>query len=114
MLIQEKITNFTDKINHNLLKDKITVLQINLGRKCNLSCHHCHVEASPKRKEELTPEICEQLVTIINNFPQIKTVDLTGGAPEMHYGFKELVKTARNNNKEIIVRSNLTIFFEFS
>lgn len=112
MLITNKITNFNDKINHNLSKQKITVLQINLGRKCNLSCNHCHVEASPKRIEELTPEICQQLVTIINKFPQIKTVDLTGGAPEMHYGFKELVETARNKNKEIIVRSNLTIFFE--
>lgn len=112
MLITEKITNFAEKINYNLPKEKITVLQINLGRKCNLACSHCHVEASPKRKEELTPETCQQLVTIINNFPQIKTVDLTGGAPEMHYGFKELVETARNNNKEIIVRSNLTIFFE--
>jgi radical SAM/Cys-rich protein len=112
MLITNKITDFNEKINHNLSKQKITVLQINLGRKCNLSCNHCHVEASPKRKEELTPEICQQLVTIINKFPQIKTVDLTGGAPEMHYGFKELVETARNNNKEIIVRSNLTICFE--
>lgn len=114
MLITHKITNFANKINHDLPKEKITVLQINLGRKCNLTCNHCHVEASPKRQEELTPEICQQLVTIINNFPQIKTVDLTGGAPEMHYGFKELVETARNNNKEIIVRSNLTIFFESS
>ncbi|BAQ64453.1 arsenosugar biosynthesis radical SAM (seleno)protein ArsS [Geminocystis sp. NIES-3709] len=114
MLITEKITNFADKINHSLPKEKITVLQINLGRKCNLACIHCHVEASPKRKEELTPEICQQLVKIINKFSQIKTVDLTGGAPEMHYGFKELVEAARSNNKEVIVRSNLTIFFESS
>lgn len=112
MQTTHNITSFNDKINHHLPKEKITVLQINLGKKCNLSCHHCHVEASPKRKEELTPEVCQQLITIINNFPQIKTVDLTGGAPEMHYGFKELIETAKNNNKEIIVRSNLTIFFE--
>lgn len=112
MLITHKITNFSEKINHDLPKDKITVLQINLGKKCNLACNHCHVEASPKRTEELTPEICQQLVTIINKFCQIKTVDLTGGAPEMHYGFKELVETSRNNHKEVIVRSNLTIFFQ--
>ncbi|MBL1208549.1 arsenosugar biosynthesis radical SAM (seleno)protein ArsS [Geminocystis sp. GBBB08] len=112
MVTTDQITNFTDKISHSLPKEKITVLQINLGRKCNLVCNHCHVEASPKRKEELTPEICQQLVTIINNFPQIKIIDLTGGAPEMHYGFAELVEAAKNNNKQIIIRSNLTIFFE--
>ncbi|WP_017293439.1 arsenosugar biosynthesis radical SAM (seleno)protein ArsS [Geminocystis herdmanii] len=108
------MTNFSAKIKTPLTKDKITVLQINLGKKCNLACHHCHVEASPQRTEELTPEICQQLLTIINHFPQIDTVDLTGGAPEMHYGFRELVETAKLNQKTVIVRSNLTIFFESS
>ena len=106
------ITPFAQKIASPLTKDKITVLQINLGRKCNLACTHCHVEASPKRTEELSPEICQQLIELINRFPQIKTVDLTGGAPEMNYGFKPLVKAARGKGKEVIVRSNLTIFFE--
>lgn len=107
-----KIIPFHQQVNNNLTKTRITVLQINLGRKCNLACSHCHVEASPKRTEELSPHVCQQLLTIIKNFPQIKTVDLTGGAPEMNYGFKDLVATARAYNKEIIVRSNLTIFFE--
>jgi radical SAM/Cys-rich protein len=106
------ITPFNQKIKQPLNKSKITVLQINLGRKCNLACHHCHVEASPKRTEELTPEICDQLIELIAKFPQIKTVDLTGGAPELNYGFKTLVETARKYNKEVIVRSNLTIYFE--
>lgn len=105
-------TPFTKKINSPLTKDKITVLQINLGRKCNLACTHCHVEASPKRTEELSPEVCQQLVELINRFPQIKTVDLTGGAPEMNYGFRPIVEAARAKDKEVIVRSNLTIFFE--
>ncbi len=106
------ITPFYKKIESPLAKDKITVLQINLGRKCNLACTHCHVEASPKRTEELSPEICEQLIELINRFPQIETVDLTGGAPEMNYGFRPLVEAAKAKNKEVIVRSNLTIFFE--
>ena len=106
------ITPFAKRIKSSLTKDKITVLQINLGRKCNLSCTHCHVEASPKRTEELSPEICEQLIELINRFPQIETVDLTGGAPEMNYGFRPLVEAARAKGKEVIVRSNLTIFFE--
>ena len=107
-----KITPFNQKINSSLDKNKISVLQINLGRKCNLACTHCHVEASPKRTEELSPQVCQQIVQLINRFPQIETVDLTGGAPEMNYGFKDIVEAARANNKEVIVRSNLTIFFE--
>ncbi|MGF1540679.1 MAG: arsenosugar biosynthesis radical SAM (seleno)protein ArsS [Pleurocapsa sp.] len=107
-----KIIPFSQKIGSSLTKLKITVLQINLGRKCNLACTHCHVEASPKRTEELSPEICQQLITLIHRFPQIQTVDLTGGAPEMNYGFKPLVETAKKLGKEVIVRSNLTIFFE--
>ncbi len=107
-----KITPFKDKIATPLTKEKITVLQINLGRRCNLACIHCHVEASPKRTEELSPEVCQQLVEVINRFEQIETVDLTGGAPEMNYGFKPIVEAARAKGKEVIVRSNLTIFFE--
>ena len=107
-----KITPFDQKVKQPLTKQQITVLQINLGRRCNLACNHCHVEASPKRTEELSPEICQQLLELINRFPQIETVDLTGGAPEMNYGFKPLVEAARQAKKEVIVRSNLTIFFE--
>ncbi|ACK68010.1 Radical SAM domain protein [Rippkaea orientalis PCC 8801] len=112
MLTHQPITPFQEKINQPLSKNKITVLQINLGKKCNLACHHCHVEASPKRTEELSPEICQQLIELITRFPQIKTVDLTGGAPEMNYGFRPLVEAARKADKEVIVRSNLTIYFE--
>ena len=103
---------FKHKVQSSLNKDKITVLQVNLGRKCNLACTHCHVEASSKRTEELSPQVCEQIIAIINRFPQIKTVDLTGGAPEMNYGFRSIVEAARAKDKEVIVRSNLTIFFE--
>ncbi|MCW6035865.1 arsenosugar biosynthesis radical SAM protein ArsS [Spirulina subsalsa FACHB-351] len=106
------ITPFQQKLSSPLTKSTITVLQINLGKRCNLACTHCHVEAGPQRTEELTPEICQQLLEIIARFPQIQTVDLTGGAPEMNYGFRPLVEQARRYHKEIIVRSNLTIFFE--
>ena len=106
------ITPFARQIESPLIKNKIEVLQINLGRKCNLACTHCHVEASPKRTEELSAEVCQQLVELINRFPQIQTVDLTGGAPEMNYGFRPIVEAARAKGKEVIVRSNLTIFFE--
>ncbi len=106
------ITPFPQKLNAPLTKHQITVLQINLGKRCNLACTHCHVEASPTRTEELSPEICQHILQAIAQFPQIKTVDLTGGAPEMLYGFKPIVEAARNRGKEVIVRSNLTIYFE--
>ena len=111
-ITKTSITPFAKKIESPLTKNQITVLQINLGRKCNLACTHCHVEASPKRTEELSPEVCQQIIELINRFPQIKTVDLTGGAPEMNYGFRSIVEAARAQGKEVIVRSNLTIFFE--
>ena len=106
------VTPFNQKLTTPLTKNQITVVQINLGKRCNLACTHCHVEAGPKRTEELTPEICNQLIQLIHRFPQIQTIDLTGGAPEMNYGFKHLVEAARSTGKEVIVRSNLTIFFE--
>ncbi|NEQ82515.1 MAG: radical SAM/Cys-rich domain protein [Moorea sp. SIO2I5] len=106
------VTPFRKKLQAPLNKQPITILQINLGKRCNLACAHCHVEAGPKRTEELSPEICDQLITLIHQFPQIKTIDLTGGAPEMNYGFKPLVEAAYQTGKEVIVRSNLTIYFE--
>jgi radical SAM/Cys-rich protein len=106
------ITPFKEKLIYPLTKKGISVLQINLGKRCNLACTHCHVEAGPKRTEELTPEICEQLIELIHQFPEIKIVDLTGGAPEMNYGFKPLVEAAKATGKQVIVRSNLTIIFE--
>ena len=111
-MIQTALTPFKNKLDKPLTKKQITVLQINLGKRCNLACTHCHVEAGPKRTEELSPETCNQLIDLIRRFPQIKTVDLTGGAPEMLYGFKPLADAARTAGKQVIVRSNLTIYFE--
>ncbi len=110
--INSTITPFHQKLNFLLTKRQITVLQINLGKRCNLACTHCHVEAGPKRQEELSPQICAQLIQLIQKFPQIKIVDLTGGAPEMNYGFKPLLEASRAAKKQVIVRSNLTIYFE--
>ncbi|WP_346290209.1 arsenosugar biosynthesis radical SAM (seleno)protein ArsS [Sphaerothrix gracilis] len=107
-----RLTPFSQKLAAPLTKQPIRVLQINLGRRCNLSCSHCHVEAGPHRTEELSPEVCEQLIELIQQFPQIEAIDLTGGAPEMNYGFRPLVEAAGAAGKTVIVRSNLTIFLE--
>ncbi|MFM7381574.1 MAG: DUF3641 domain-containing protein, partial [Microcystaceae cyanobacterium] len=56
----------------SLPKQKITILQINFGKRCNLTCQHCHVEASPQRTEELSPEVCQQLIQVIASFPQLQ------------------------------------------
>ncbi|MEH2327986.1 arsenosugar biosynthesis radical SAM (seleno)protein ArsS [Nostoc sp.] len=112
ILLDTAVTAFKNKLSSPLTKKGITVLQINLGKRCNLACTHCHVEAGPKRTEELSPEICEQLISLIHKFPEIKIVDLTGGAPEMNYGFKPLVEAAKATEKQVIVRSNLAIYFE--
>jgi radical SAM/Cys-rich protein len=103
---------FRQQLDAPLQKQTINTLQINLGKRCNLACKHCHVEASPSRTEELSAEVCSQLIALIEQFPQIETIDLTGGAPEMLYGFKPLVAVARQTGKQVIVRSNLTIYFE--
>lgn len=110
-MVQTAITPFPNKLNSPLIKKRINVLQINLGKRCNLACSHCHVEASPIRTEELSLENCQQLIALISNFPELKIVDLTGGAPEMNYGFKPLVEAATLAGKQVIVRSNLTIYF---
>ncbi len=110
-MVQTLITSFKDKLDSPLTKKEINTLQINLGKRCNLACTHCHVEASPTRTEELSLEVCNQLIEVINKFPQIQTVDLTGGAPEMNYGFKPLVEAATKAGKKVIIRSNLTIYF---
>jgi radical SAM/Cys-rich protein len=110
--LDSHITPFSKKLNFPLTKQQITVLQINLGKRCNLACRHCHVEAGPQRTEELSPEVCAQLIELIARFPQIQVIDLTGGAPEMLYGFKPIVEAAREHGKQVIVRSNLTIYFE--
>jgi radical SAM/Cys-rich protein len=106
------VTPFAKRLGAPLTKLPITVLQINLGRRCNLSCQHCHVEAGPQRTEEMAAAIYTPLIELIQRFEQIETVDLTGGAPEMHQGFWPLVEAARAAGKRVIVRSNLTIFFE--
>ena len=87
----------------------LEILQINLGYMCNQVCAHCHVDAGPDRKEIMTHETMEQILTVLQS-NTIKTVDLTGGAPEMHPEFRWFVEEIRKTEvEEIIVRSNLTI-----
>jgi radical SAM/Cys-rich protein len=87
----------------------IDTLQINLGKMCNQTCSHCHVDAGPNRKEIMTRETLDYCLRALNSSPQIKTVDLTGGAPEMNPNFRWFVKEVHKLGRRIIVRSNLSI-----
>jgi radical SAM/Cys-rich protein len=90
---------------------RLETLQVNLGYRCNLSCVHCHVSASPKRKEEMDRETVEQVVRFLD-ISRVSTLDLTGGAPEMNPHFRYLVSAARMRGIRVIDRCNLTILNE--
>jgi radical SAM/Cys-rich protein len=86
----------------------IEIFQINVGKQCNQTCKHCHVDAGPDRKEMMSPETFEQCLDVLRKY-EIPTVDVTGGAPEMHPLFRWFVEACTNLKKEVIVRCNLTI-----
>jgi radical SAM/Cys-rich protein len=91
-----------------LLSTGIDILQINLGKMCNQVCKHCHVDAGPDRKEIMTRETMQLCLGILSSSP-IRTVDLTGGAPELNPDFRWFVDEIKKLNKHVIVRCNLTI-----
>ena len=89
-----------------------TTLQINVGKLCNQACHHCHVEAGPKRTEIMSRAVAERVIALLAASPSVVTVDLTGGAPELNPHFRWLVDEARRLGRRVIDRCNLTVLFE--
>ncbi|MCW8831486.1 MAG: radical SAM protein, partial [Gammaproteobacteria bacterium] len=89
----------------------LETLQVNLGYLCNQQCLHCHVDAGPRRTELMSAETVGAVIRFIKNH-KIKTLDLTGGAPEMNPHFRELVSAVRALGVHIIDRCNLTILEE--
>ena len=96
----------------DLRRGKITTLQINVGKLCNQACHHCHVDAGPKRTEIMTEWAAERIVELLKASPNIDTFDITGGAPELNANFERLAVEAHTLGKTVIVRCNLTVLFE--
>lgn len=92
-------------------RDSLQCLQVNLGYKCNQTCVHCHVNAGPTRREMMTADNLA-LIPQVLKAQGIGLLDLTGGAPEMHEGFKDLVIAARSLGVQVIDRCNLTILLE--
>lgn len=91
--------------------DKMSVLQINVGRLCNLACKHCHVEAGPNRTEVMEKDVLEACLKVYEEWG-FDTIDITGGAPEMNPNFRWFVEAAVKVCKNVMVRSNLTIMLE--
>lgn len=87
---------------------QLDVFQVNVGKMCNQVCKHCHVDAGPDRKEIMTRETMQECLDALAN-TDIKTVDLTGGAPEMNPEFRWFVEEIKKLDRHVIVRCNLTI-----
>ena len=94
-----------------LRRRAVTTLQINVGRLCDLACHHCHVEAGPTRTENMSFRTAERVLELLEASPGIGLVDLTGGAPELNPNFRFLVRGARALGRHVIDRCNLTVLF---
>ena len=92
-------------------RQALDTLQVNLGYMCNMKCVHCHVAAGPHRTE-MMDDANLSLITKVLEARKLDTLDLTGGAPEMHPRFRELVVAARKLGVTVIDRCNLTILFE--
>ncbi len=95
----------------NLPRTPLEILQVNVGKLCDLACQHCHVEAGPKRTEIMQEATVQRLLELLADAPQVHTLDLTGGAPEMNPHFRTLVREARALGKTVIDRCNLTVLF---
>ncbi len=108
------VNHFDQKLNENeyypLTAEDITTLQVNMGYKCNLRCSHCHIEASPDRKEVMSLNIMANILNILGENYRITSVDITGGSPELNPYFKYFVKSSADMGKKVVVRSNLAIY----
>lgn len=108
------IADFSEMISDDRVKntaDSMDVLQVNLGKMCNLACKHCHVEAGPGRKEVMSKEVMEACLAVYKK-QRLSTIDITGGAPEMNPDFEWFLKEACKISGHVIVRTNLVILLE--
>lgn len=95
----------------DLRRDRLEVLQINVGRLCNQTCQHCHVDAGPYRREIMTRTTMDRILAWAAA-AQVRMVDITGGAPEMNPHFEHLVERCRELGAHVIDRCNLTVLLE--
>jgi len=91
-----------------LVRKQLDTLQVNLGYRCNQACLHCHVNAGPTRTEMMSDDTLDDVLAFLQA-TRVPTLDITGGAPELHPGFRRLVDAARDLGVRVIDRCNLTI-----
>jgi radical SAM/Cys-rich protein len=114
-LISDNEYDFNKKLKeHNIDLPPLSIdtLQVNVTRKCNQACLHCHVDASPKRTEQMNKETVDKCLEILKDNVQIKTLDITGGAPELNPYFDYFVLEAKKLGKHVMVRHNLTVIID--
>ena len=112
MIDINKFLNLTSSKSVKFIRKEIKTLQVNVGKLCNQACHHCHVDAGPKRKEIMQRNIFEKIISLLKKKNSVDTIDITGGAPELNPHFRFFVKELRLLGKNIIDRCNLTVLFE--
>lgn len=100
-----------DAIGERLTGRTLDTVQVNVGLKCNLACRHCHVESSPKRKEEMSWDTMRAVLSAAQKAGS-RTLDITGGAPEMHPRFRDFIDAAVAQGLHVMVRTNLTILLQ--
>ena len=105
-------SNLLKKNEVNIHPLTVETLQINITKQCNQACLHCHVDASPKRTEQMNLRTIDQCLKVLASDEKIKNLDITGGAPELHSHFKYIVTEARKLNKHVMVRHNLTVILD--
>ncbi|PKN35135.1 MAG: radical SAM protein [Deltaproteobacteria bacterium HGW-Deltaproteobacteria-19] len=94
-----------------LVCEGIRILQLNLGRTCNLACSHCHLECSPQRREIMGRDVMDRILAVTENH-RFELVDITGGSPEMNPGLRPFVEALRSQGRPVQVRTNLTSFLQ--
>jgi len=92
-----------------LTRRTTVTVQVNLGKLCNQTCQHCHVDAGPLRVERMDERTAERVLHLLRKSPEVTTLDITGGAPELNSNFRRLVEGAREAGKQVTVRCNLTV-----
>jgi radical SAM/Cys-rich protein len=95
-----------------LRRGPVTTVQLNVGKRCNQACHHCHVDAGPKRTEAIDARVAERVLDLLARNPAVAVLDVTGGAPELSEHFRPLVAGARALGRRVIDRCNLTVLCE--
>ncbi len=96
----------------SLDRARLEVLQVNVGKLCNQTCRHCHVNAGPGRSENMPGEVAERCIELLAEIDTLTTLDITGGAPELNDSFRSLALAGREHGLRVIDRCNLTVLFE--